>query len=304
MATSGDRTIKLWDAVTFQLQATFICTNYVSSICLNATNTKLANISYCMAKNMAQLHVWDLSYKQHALAVYGESRFNAVAFSSTGAKLVYTSCQSIFIREAEDGQLLQMITSKDYLFQVCCTSDESKIITGNITKLQVWDTMTGEESISIEGLFGARLICCHEGTKCIEYGHNKIRISDFTTGEIIRVLESKDPHRSVLGCCFGSSGSNQLFAVTSNNALICWDIETGDKRFQIGLAGLLAPNEDNSFIIAFNYANNCVMVSNCVYSICYFDAASGELRGTLEITQLHDSDVGCIHCSPLQCILL
>ena len=128
----------------------------------------------------------------------------------------------------------KLLGHADWVRSLCCTKDESRLISGsNDMTVRIWDIQTGE-TIQILTVPGSRIrcVCMSDDDKRIICGaeDHTIRIWDLETGCPIRILRGHTDWVTSV-CCMPSS--DKILSCSSDLNVLLWDVYSSPNLFDI-----------------------------------------------------------------------
>ena len=252
-AASDNRTVKLWDAKTYQELATLdghadtVSSVAFSPVCTGQSSaagceTRLATASYD-----GSAKVWSLE------------------------RTPDTGSESLFAKEVQtlDGHT-------DWIRDVAFSPDGSRLATASDDQTaKVWDAATGEELITLVGHddFVSGVTFSPDGTRLATASWDgTTRIWDVTTGDPLLVLDGRG--RAMEDVTFSPDGT-QVATASSDGVTKVWSAETGQEIFT--LLGHL----DRVLAVAFSPDGQRLASAGADGAIVLWDAVTGEQEMTL-----------------------
>jgi WD40 repeat protein len=280
---SGDKTVKLWDAVTGKELATLTGhTRDVTSVVFSPDGTRLASGS---ADGTVML--WDaVTGKELATLTGHRETVTSVVFSPDGTRLASGSRDNtVKLWDAVTGKELATLTGHEYaVTSVTFSPDGTRLASGSFDKtVKIWDAVTGKELATLTGHTDAVFSVgfSPDGTRLASgSGDKTVKLWDAVTGKELATLTGHTD--AVFSVTFSPDGT-RLASGSSDHTVKLWDA-----HFDRGLMNLA---KDTSGTSGASFSPDGTLVSGLVDgSVKLWDAVTGKELPTL--TGLGDTGLG------------
>ena len=224
---STDKTIKIWDLETKNIQKTLKGhSDWVNSVYFSPDRKMILSGSYDKT-----IKLWNIQNGELIKTYEGHTKgLNSVKFSHDGNFIISGSLdKSIKIWDKNTGKILKDFRGhKDYVKSACFSHDDAKVVSGSDDHLiKLWNVGTGqilrnfeEHKACVNDVCFSRndsfiLSCSEDAT---------IKLWNTEDGKIIRDIENKDYVDSV---CF-SPDETIILSGSRDRTIKLWDIFTGE----------------------------------------------------------------------------
>ena len=223
---SGDKTVRVWDAVTGTLINTLRGhSRVVSAVAYSPDGTKIVSGSWDNT-----VRVWDAVTGTLINTLRGHSGYvNAVAYSPDGTKIVSGSGdRTVIVWDAVTGTLINTLQGHSgAVFAVAYSPDGTKIVSGSSDNtVIVWDAVTGTLINTLQGHSGAVFAVAYspDGTKIVSgSSDNTVCVWDAVTGTLINTLQGHS--NSVTAVAYSPDGT-KIVSGSDDKTVRVWDAIT------------------------------------------------------------------------------
>ncbi|KFZ18716.1 hypothetical protein V501_01054, partial [Pseudogymnoascus sp. VKM F-4519 (FW-2642)] len=272
---SEDRTIKLWDARTGDLQKTFAGhSDSVWAVAFSPDSKQIASGSFDKTIKLWDARTGDL---QKTLAGYS-GPVGTVAFSPDGKQIASGfHDKTIKLWDARTGDLQKTFAGhSDSVWAVAFSPDSKQIASGSFDKtIKLWDARTGDLQKTLAGHSDTvKTVAFSPDSKQIASGSwdKTIKLWDARTGDLQKTLAGHPS--SVLAIAFSLDGK-QIASGSVDKTIKLWDARTGD--LQKTLAGHL----DSVMVVDFSPDGKQIASGSWDKTIKLWDARTGGRQKTL-----------------------
>jgi WD40 repeat protein len=224
---SMDKSIKLWDAASGQLQQTLNGhTGPVQRVVFRADGQRLASASHDKT-----IKIWDAVTGQVVRTLEGHTApVTNVAFSPNGKVLASISGgtdKTVKLWDVETGQTLHSMSGhSDGLMGLAFSPNGQHVASGS-TEIKVWNARTGQEERTLKGhtAFAGVLTFSPDNQRLASASYDmSARVWDLKTGQ--ETLALRGHSGAVLGIAFHPQGQ-RLASIGVDMAVKEWDAQTG-----------------------------------------------------------------------------
>jgi WD40 repeat protein/class 3 adenylate cyclase len=227
--TSGDRTVKIWDASTGQELLSFSASEpgFVVLIKFSPDGTRLASTH---DDNTAR--IWDATTGEELLTISGDPAVD-IAWNPDGTRLASTHEDNLArIWDATTGEeLLTLSGHTEYLTWVSFSPDGTRLVTGSgDSTAKVWDLAAGEELFTLSAPSFHELVTLWspDGTRIVtDGGKHPLKVWDAATGHELLSLYS--PKNTTIGVIAFSPDGTRFVKALHDGTVIVWDPTTGEE---------------------------------------------------------------------------
>jgi WD40 repeat protein/tetratricopeptide (TPR) repeat protein len=233
LASSGDRTVKVWDAQSGQeVLALKGHTSHVNSVAFSPDGKRLASGS-----EDKTVKVWDAQSGQEVLTLKGHTDgVRSVAFSPDGKRLASASNfpdRTVKVWDAQTGQeVLALKGHRYWVTSVAFSPDGKRLASGSWdSTVKVWDAQTGKEVLALKGhTDGMHSVAFSPDGKRLASGSEDktVKVWDAQTGrEVLALKGHTDGVRSVAFSPDGTRLASGGGRADQPGEVKVWDAQTG-----------------------------------------------------------------------------
>lgn len=244
---SGDKTIKIWDLDSGQLQRTLSeDTAEVLSVALSPDGQTLTSGSYATDK---AIKIWQLNTDKPRPTLGMASNVWSVALSPDGQTVASSSGDgSIKIWNLHTGALLRtLIGHTDTVWSVAISPDGQTLVSGSKDKtIKIWNLQTGALRRTLKGHSDRvrSVAISPDGQTLVSSSWDKtIKIWNLQTGKLLHNLRG---HSNYVNSVAISPDSKIIASGSDDETIKLWDLNTGE------LLGTLFGHTGNINCVSFN----------------------------------------------------
>ncbi|OQE36694.1 hypothetical protein PENCOP_c011G02558 [Penicillium coprophilum] len=272
---SDDKTIKLWDAMTGDLQKTLEGHSHqVTAVAFSPDGKYIVSGS-----DDETIKLWDTTTGVLQKTLVGHShQVKAVAFSPDNKHIISSSDdQTIKLWDTITGDLQKTLEGHSHQVRAIAFSPDSKYIaSGSDDKtIKLWDTITGDLQKTLEGhSHQVRAIAFSPDSKYIASGSNDktIKLWDTMTGNLYNTLAGNSGW--VNAVTFSPDGKH-MASGSGDGAIKLWDATPAEH--QMTLAG----HSGRVIAVAFSLDGKHIASGSDDETIKLWDSITGDLQKTL-----------------------
>ncbi|KAK6066938.1 Vegetative incompatibility protein HET-E-1-like protein 7 [Seiridium cupressi] len=225
---SGDRTVRLWDASTGELQSTLEGhTNWVNSVAFSRDGKTITS-----ASGDKTVRLWDASTGELQSTLKGHTDWvNSVAFSPDGKTIASASNdRTVRLWDASTGELQNTLKGHtDWVNSVAFSPDGKTIASASGDKtVRLWDASTGELQSTLKGHTNLvnSVAFSPDGKTIASASHDEtVRLWDASTGELQSTLEG---HTNWVNLVAFSPDGKTIASASGDKTVRLWDANTGE----------------------------------------------------------------------------
>ncbi|MFY8000294.1 MAG: choice-of-anchor D domain-containing protein, partial [Candidatus Kapaibacteriota bacterium] len=222
VTTSGDSTVKIWDALTGIEVKTIRPRSFVYSAAFSPNGNQIATSSE------SGIELWN-AITGNSMGIRRNGGSRTIFYSPNGNYILSIERDNLLLLDASTLQIVRMFPILGGItFSAVFNDIGSMIISGKLNStIQIWDTYSGKDlynfrTSSSDVVFFASMSI--DGNKIVASGSNA-QILDIQTNKIICTLDAAKNNNNMPYTFFNQDGSQVLLA-TGNGAYLC-DAYTG-----------------------------------------------------------------------------
>jgi WD40 repeat protein len=193
MSGDSEGTIRVWDLATGEtLKILTGHTGYIQSLAVSADGKKIVS-----ASRDKTIKVWDVETGAEVMTLRGDDYVSSVAISPDGRRIVSVrGDKTIKVCDAETGEELKTLRGIGFFSSSAFSPDGKRIVSGGIY-LNVWDSVSGTELMTIHGHkdWITSVSFSSDGKRIISVSRDSIKIWDAETG--VEVATLRRGHESI-----------------------------------------------------------------------------------------------------------
>jgi WD40 repeat protein len=229
---SWDHKVRLWDAVTGELAATFRHKGIVRSLAFGSDSAWLVSTSD--ERDRSRVWVWDVGTGRRKELKGPGSIVLGVTVSRDGTRIAMSTLHRVVIADRATGrEVASWSANQDWLEKrALAYSPDGRRLAGtrtDLTAITIWDPQTHRQIARLAGHTAPVYVVAfsRDGGRLASAGHDRtVRIWDVTTGKCLAVLGGHTDQ--VFALAFHPDGT-RLASAGRDRAIWLWDLRTGQE---------------------------------------------------------------------------